>query len=816
MLSIFQDLRFAARGLAKDKGFAAVALLTLALCIGANTAIFSIVHAVLLRPLPFPEAERLVTIYNSYPNAGIEKASNSVPDYFDRRALTEVFEEVAVLDMRSATIGEAGSPERVERLWTSPSLFGTLRVRPALGRFFTEQEAEPGNEKVAILSHELWQTRHGGQASALGQSLRIDGEPHEIVGVLPAGFELLDERPQLVTPASFTDEQKSDDARHSNFLTMLARLKPGVTQAQARERIEALNAGVLERFPRFTEILASAGFHTRVLDLHEEMVAEVRPTLYLLQWGVAFVLIIGCVNIANLLLIRSAGRRQELAVRFALGAGRLRVARQLLTESVLLGVLGGALGLLLGVLGIRLLPLFGTEQLPMGGQVRLDAAVAAFALLLSVGTALLFGLIPVLHALQGSLAGLLRQAGRGNTGGAHGTRWRSAFVLAQVALAFLLLIGAGLLVLSFSRVLRVDPGFDARGVLSAQVGLPRARYADDAARLAFARQALEAIRSLPGVQHAGVTLLLPFGGDYSASVVSVEGYTLAPGETPPVPSNSAVDAAYFRTMGIPLLQGRLFDGTETPDGEKVALVDQAFARRYWPGADPIGKRILRGTPESEREPTWIRVVGVVGSVRVRSLADKDEAGAVYYPFEQRPGARFSFVVKTPLEGSTLLQSVRAEILRLDPELPLYDARSMEERLAGSLVSRRAPMLLLLVFASVALVLSAVGIYGVLAYAVTQQRKEIGVRMALGAPPQQILRQVLWRGGRLVLLGLALGLGGALVMTRYLGSLLFDVQPLEPSALGAAALLLGLVGLAACLLPSVQATRVDPMIALRFD
>jgi putative ABC transport system permease protein len=817
MTSLLHDLRFGLRMLLREKAFTALCLLTLALCIGANTTIFSVLDRILLRPLPYPEPQRLVELYNSYPNVGVPKAGNGVPDYFDRRQETAVFEDVALVDLSTDTIGESGSPERIHSLHVTTSLLGVLRVTPALGRGFTEEDGQIGHEKVVLLGQGLWQEKFGGRPDALGQMLRVDGTPYTVIGVLPAGFDFLETEGQFLMPMAFTDKEKSDDARHSNFARMLGRLRPGVTLRQAQERIDALNARILERFPKYSDIIKSAGFHTLVNGLFDETVQDIRPPLYLLQWGAALVLLIGCVNVANLLLIRATARTGEMAVRFALGAGRLRVARQLLTESLLLGLVGGGLGLLLAAGGIRALGWFGVGDLPRGGSVGLDSDVLLFALGLSALTGLVFGTIPVLHVFGGRVAALLRQTGRTGSPGKAANRTRAAFVLLQVSLAFVLLIGSGLLLLSFRRVLEVDPGFRPQGVLSAMISLPENRYKEDPAQRAFIERALEAVRALPGVQVAGMTSLLPFGGNQNDSVVSVEGVQLAPGQTPPVPYHASVDPAAFTALGIPLLDGRLLADTDTEDSEKVMLVDRTFARRYLePGGSVIGRRIRQGVDEADNKNSWFRVVGVVGSVKIDNLDKDDDNGFVYFPYRQRPTQLMALVLKSSMSESSLAGALRAAILRIDPELPLYDVRSMEARVDRSLVRRRAPMMMLLVFAALALGLSAVGIYGVLAYSVAQQTKEIGIRLALGARPAQVLGRVLWRGGRLVLLGLGLGLAGAAGLSRLLESLLYGVRPTDPVVFGAAALLLGGVGVLACLVPSWQATRVDPNVALRYE
>ncbi|MDP6606474.1 MAG: ABC transporter permease [Dehalococcoidia bacterium] len=813
----WQDVRIALRSMRRTPGFTAVALLTLALCIGANTTIFSVIHGVLLRPLPFPEGNRLVTLFNIYPAvASSADGENSPPDYFDRRAETDVFESLALFNFQSYTIGDDGSPQRVVGARTTASLFDVLRTQPTLGRPFTEADAEPGNERLAILSHGLWQEMFAGSPGAIGRPITIDGVDHDIVGVMPVGFTVLAEEVAILRPWAFNEQERSDGARHGNYAKMIGRLQPGVSTALAQERIDALNARLLEQFPDFRPLVERLNYSTVVIGIQDQLVRFVRPTLYVLQASVLLVLLIGCVNIANLLLTRASGRTQELAIRFALGAARWRVMRQLLTESLVLAIIGGAAGLAIGAAGLELFTRLELPGLPPNTSLAIDGSVVAFTAAIATLTGLVFGVIPALHLSRGDLERLLRQGGRsGSAGGSAKTR--GVLVVAQVSLAFVLLIGAGLLVVSFGRVLNVDPGFRPAQVLTAQVSLPLTRYNTPAAQ-AFNRRAQEAIEALPGVSAVGLTTLLPFSDDGNKSVVVPEGYPFGPDEGLPLPHNVWIGGDYFASMGIPVLAGREFEARDDLEAPFVAIVDEDFAAKYWPGENPIGKRLHFGAGDGN---PWQTVVGLVGSVKVEDLAENDDRGSVYFSMTQTEvGFRWSHinemtaVIRTDGSAASLGNTVRATILGLDPQLPIYDVQVMETRLAESLGQRRTPMALLLFFAGVALALSALGIYGVLAFAVSQRTKEIGIRMALGAEPARIVRQILWQGGALVGTGLLVGTAGALGLTQLISSLLYAVEPTDPMVFTAVAAMLTFVGLTACLVPSRRATRIDPAAALR--
>jgi len=811
---MLQDLKFGLKLLWKEKAFTATALLTLALCIGANTAIFTVLNAVVLHPLSFPEPDRLVAMYNIYPGVGVtENGANGVPDYLDRKQMTDVFDSVCLVGDDGYSVGEAGSPQRVNNEYVTPSYFRVLRASPMLGRAFTEDDAVLGKEKSVILSYGLWKEMFAKDPNILGKDLRLSSVPYKIIGVMPESFGGLDPKTKFWVPFAFKPEQTSDDARHSNSWNMFARLKPGVTVAQAQERIDALNKANLERFPKYRKLLEDARFGTKVIGMQDLLVRNVRPTLYLLQAAVAFVLLIGCVNVANLMLVRSNIRMKELAIRFSLGAGRWRLARQLLTESVTIAVLGGLLGLAVGSGGIELLGYLGAKDLPRGENMHMDGVVLAYSAALAVLTGLIFGSVPVFHLYRRDLNEVFRQVGRTGTT-ERGALWtRSALVVAQVSLAFVLLIGSALLTLSFARLLAVDPGFKPQNVLSAQFTLPDVRYKEDARARTFVTTLLESVRALPGVTSAGATTFLPFGGNNNSSVIMIDGYNRAPGENPPVPGWNTVDSDYFHAMGIPVLQGRAFAESDTADAQKVIVIDQFLAHKYWPKGDAIGARIRRGI---ENDQPLCTIIGVVGSVKTGNLAEQNPVGHVYFHYKQFVPRGMHLVVRTNGENPQLTATIRRQILQADPEMPLFDIKTMPERVSRSVVSRRAAMILCVVFGALALVLSAIGIYGVLAYTVTQRTRELGIRVALGAQAGDVLGMVMGQGLKLAGIGLAIGIAGALALTRLMTTLLYDVKPTDPVVFISVAAALAAVALIASLIPSLRAVRIRPAIALRYE
>jgi len=819
---MLSDLRFAARLLWKDRGFAATAIVTLAVCIGANAAIFAVVNSVLLQPLPVPHAEQLVHMSNEYPGAGLSegRGSSGVPDYFDRLRETDVFQEQALYNQRGMTLSGSGEAERIVSMTATPSMLRLLQVRPVRGRLFSEQEdGEIGKTQKVILTYASWQKWFGGRDSAIGGELRLNGLPYTVVGVLPREFSFLDSDVRLWTPLAFSAEEKSDDSRHSNNWSYVARLKPGATIEQARQQIDALNARNLDRFPALKQILINAGFHTRVVPLQWQLVSDVRGTLYLLWGGVVFVLLVGAVNVTNLMLVRSSARMKELATRHALGAGLARIARQLLTETLLLAAGGAAIGLGLGYAAVKGLSLLSIESTPQGTPVVVDAAVVGFTAALALGLTVLIALIPILGLRRMNLSQTFREEGRSGTAGQGARMVRRALVTAQVAFALMLLTGAGLLLASFQRVLAVNPGFDTSHVLTGRVSPPNSRYKGDPELIAFWNRLTDRVRALPGVQAAGLTSNVPLSGDTSDSVILAEGYVMAQGESLVSPYQATVSPGYFEAMSIPLKGGRYFTASDDERAPKVVMIDERLAKRFWKGQDPVGRRMWKpNSPDDLSKgpgPTtsYFTVVGVVGNIRLTGLTEKEPVGAYYFPFAQSVGRGMALVTRTAGDPAAATSSIRAIVREIDPELPFSSVMTMGQRVEESLVSRRTPMLLATLFGGIALFLAAVGIYGVLAFQVAQRRKEIGIRLALGSDGRRIFSLIVSEGLKLLALGVGVGLAGAYAIRTAMATQLYDVQPMDPVVLILVVAVLGAVAFLACAVPARRAARIDPLVAL---
>ena len=810
-MSLSRDLQIGLRMLARKPAFTALAVLTLALGIGANTAIFSVIHGVLFEPLPYPDADRLVQVWNKYPLMNLPRASVSIPDYLDRRRDVSAFEESALYNRQSFNLVSDGPPERVLGANATASLFSLLQVSPAIGRAFSAEEDQPGHDHVVILSHGLWQRRFGGDLGIIGRTVRLSGEAHEVLGVMPEGFAFPGPNVELWKPFAFTSEQASDDARGSEFSQMLSRLAPGATLELAQRQIDAIHAANMERFPDAKEFWQSSGFGGMVVDYREQLYGELKPYLLLLQAVVGFVLLIACANVANLLLTRLAARQRELAIRSALGAGRWRLARQLLVESLLLAAVAGVAGIGLGYGGIRLLSWLGVGDSSDSFNVTLDPGVLLFTLALALATGVLFSLFPIFSVWRADPNDVLKEGGgRGGSAGRRAALPRNALVVSEVAMALILLIGAGLMVRTMGALMNEDPGFAKENVLTARVNLPSAKYQDDADTVQFFDRALERLRALPGVSSAGMVSSAPFSGSSASGSYMIEGYTPGAGESAPHAFQRVVDEDYFRTLDINLLQGRLFNRLDHADSEPVAVIDRLLADKYFAGQEALGQRLGRLGPDAPR----LTVVGVVESVKIRALEQPITKETIYVPYRQSPPRRMTFVVRTARDPESLIQPLSDTILGIDPELPAYGAITLERQLEQTLQTRRISMVLLVAFGALAAVLAAVGIYGVLAFSIAQRSREIGTRMALGASPRQILQLVLGQGLALTAAGVVIGVAAALALGRLLASMLFGVEAYDPTTFVAVCALLLVVSLVACGAPARRATRVDPIEALR--
>jgi putative ABC transport system permease protein len=807
------------RTLLKDRAFTAASFTTLALCIAANVVLFSIVHSVLLKSLAVPDSDRLVFLYNSYPGAGAERGGSGVPDYFDRVKGMPALESLALYRTRNRSTGESGRPERVLAMEVTPSYFRVARVKPSLGRTFTEDEGEPGRNDRVLLSHGYWQEHYGGDPAVVGRELRVDGRPCTIVGVMPADFMFLETEARIWTPLAFTPEDKSDEARHNNSWSSIGRLRDGAAIDQAQAQVNALNAASLDVVPALKPLLINAGFNTRIVSLKTDLVRNVRGRIYLLWGGTLFVLLIGCVNVINLALVRAHARLRDLATRLSLGASRMVVARQVLSESLLLTIASGLVGLLAGWWCLRALTALDLARIPRGAEIQLGPVPVLFALGLSTALGLVIGAFPLAAVLGVNLSSVFHDGGRTGSGGRGARLLRRGLVVTQVAVAFLLLVGTGLLLASFRQILAVDPGFDPRQVLTASVRLPAARYPGDPEMRGFTDEALRRIRRIAGVASAGATSAIPLGEDHSDSVIFAEGYQMQPGESVLSPTRVETAPGYFEAMRIPLVDGRYFDHRDTADSPRVIIVDKKLAAKFWPGQDPVGRRMYR--PDSAKDllaPTdqtrFLTVVGVVGEVKMDGLvAARTPVGAYYLPIAQNTIRSLTFTVRAAGDAAALAAPLRAAVGALDPELPVFAVKTMEQVTDESLVTRRWPMLLSMGFGVVALLLSALGIYGVLAYLVTQRTKEIGIRMALGGSPRAIFDLVLKEGAALLAVGLVAGGLGLVGVRRLLESQLYGVGPGNPAVMLTAAALLGVAALVACAIPARRATRIDPVIAL---
>jgi putative ABC transport system permease protein len=813
MRSLWQDVRFGMRMLGRSRGLTAIAIVAMALGIGANTAIFSLVNAVLVRPLPYPEPERLVWFWEVQPN--LPRAPFSAGDFLDFQAQSQSFEELAAMHRVNFTMTGRGAAERLPGMVVTPNFFATLRVQPILGRAFLPNEGAFGAQRVALLTYGFWQSRFGGASDVTSQNIVLDGRPVSIVGVLPANFQYPYQRdvqiwlnPVNTVPEVFSAsadwERKLSTNHETHYLNLIARLKPGVTIQQAEADVNGIFATLHQKYP------ATIGHSARIAPLRELSTGQVRQTLLILLAVVGLVLLIACANIANLLLARAVGRLREIAIRNALGAGRLRIIRQLLTESVLLGLCGGALGLALAWWLVQLLVAASPQELPRVQEVSVDLRVLAFTFGVSLLTGLLFGIGPALAVTRQGVGEALKEGGRGATTGRGHNRLRSLLVMAEVALSLVLLVGAGLLLRSFARMLEVKPGFRGDGVVTMWMNFTSERYAEKGRSTQLLDELLPRVAALPGVEGVAVSNDLPLeGDDTTTGVHTADGHAPFEQGHQPLIGVHAVNAGYFHAMGIPLLRGRELSASDTANSPLVVVINQKLADTLWPGQDPIEKHFnVMSDKQSE-------VVGVVGNVLHNGLAEPMTAES-YVAFSQNPWAYACLAIRAKGDPTAVYSAVRSLVSEIDPELPVHHMRPMSQVVMDTMAAQRLTLWLVGGFATLALVLAFVGIYGVMSYSVTERLHEIGVRVVLGAQARDVLRLVVGHGMKVAATGLVAGILGALTATRVMTALLFEVQPSDPLTYGVIAALLAMVALAACYLPARRAKAIDPLIALRHE
>lgn len=803
---MLSDFRFALRQFLKSPGFSIVAVLTLALAIGANVAIFSTVDAVLLHPLPYPDPDRLVIVGENLLHFNLTKIPASPPEVIDYRNMATTFAQFGAVDSNGAfTLTGDGNPEGLSGMHITASIFSMLGVTPIAGGLFTAEQEQYGKQYVAVISEGLWKRRYGSDPSLIGRNIQLNQENYRVVGVIRPILEyrfLAD----VWTPMAFSPKDLDQKSRGTQFIDVIGRLKPGVTLAQSQAEFRNIAARLQSQYPGFYQ--SNYGYSLDVDPLAAKVGGDLKRPLLVLLAAVGVVMLIACANVSNLLLARAIMRRKEITVRAALGAARSRVVRQLLTESLLLAAIAGIAGLLLGLGGLHLYEQFGPRGLIRGPQPQVNGWVLAFSMLLSIGASVVFGLAPALETSRIDLNDTLKEGSRGATGGRR--LLREAMVALEVAASLILLIGAGLLVRSFIRLERADPGFRAENVLTASIVLPPAQYKQPAQTNAFRNSLMQGLRSLPGVVKADAVNFMPFSGSYSASSFTITGHPFNPGDPSPVVIQSRIGPDYFEAMGIPLKRGRMFTAADDQGTPLVAIIDETVAKKFFTNLDPIGTKVscAMGTADCT-------VVGIVGAVKYRDLSAPPEP-IIYYPAAQTPALLLNVAIRTAGDPLGLVAPLRHEVAALDSNLPVSRAGTLENRLADSLARERFSIQLMAVFAAIAAVLAAIGIYGVLAYLVDQRRRELGIRMALGARPADVLALVLRQGSVPVAAGLIAGISGALGLTWFLKSLLYEVSSTDPVVFTGVSLGLVLVALFAMLVPARRATQVDPLEALRHE
>jgi putative ABC transport system permease protein len=813
METFWQDIRYGLRMLIKAPSLSIVATIALALGIGANTAIFSVVNSVLLRPLPFANSESLMNVWETNLVSGSQRGSASYLNFADWREQNHVFERMSSYHTNDFIMTGRGESSRLQGAVVNADLLPLLGVTPLLGRGFLPDEDKPGEKgRVVLLSQQLFQKRFNADPNVVGQSVVLDGKAFSIVGVMPAAFQfpIQNDPVELWTTVAVDREGETPvtEQRGAHYMSVIARLKPGVTKEQAQAEMTTISARLEQQYP-------DANLHRglRVEPTLEALVGDIRPALLILLGAVGCVLLIACANVANLLLARAMTRQKEMAIRAALGASRLRVIRQLLTESVLLSLAGGALGLVLAVWWSDLLIALGKQNIPRAMQVGLDWRVLVFTLVVSVLTGVVFGLVPAIHSSKTELTESLKEGGRGSGEGARRNRVRGVLVVSELAIAVVLLVGAGLLIQSLWRLRQVNPGFQSANLLTFVVGIPEVRYPTEK-QSPFYRDLVQRVRSLPGVQSATAVVPLPLSGDQFRISFEIDGKPVAKGEQPSA-DVFIVGDSYFKTLGVPMIKGREFNERDVQKAPGVVIVNQAFAKKYFPGEDPVGKRIKPGISTTDEDTEFKEIVGLVADVRNRNLQSELRPG-YFLPQAQVPFNQMTMVVRTTGDPHNLATAVTNEVHSMDSELPVFSIKTMDEYISATVAAPRFNTTLLGIFASVALILTIVGLYGVMSYSVAQRTNEIGIRMALGAQTRDVVRLIISQGFKLVLLGLGIGLVGAFALMRVMSSLLFGVSAKDPLTFAAVAALLAFVALLACYIPARRATRLDPLHALRYE
>lgn len=815
---MIQSIRLAFRSLIKTPGFTTVALITVALAIGANTAVFSLVNALLIRPLPYKAPQDLVLIWEKFVNQGLDRIPVSAPEYQDYEKNLKSYDRIAAFDYVDLNLTAGDMPERVQGAVVTPGVFPLLGIEPIAGRTFSEAEQGEGNDGVVVISAQLWQRRFNSDPSLVGKTLSLNGRTFTVVGIMPVKFEFplplfniqggtFAQRVDIWKPIAFTKSEL--ESRGSRSYGVIGRLKKGVPMAQAQAELNAIHANWIRDIPDNYE--KATGFGGSVYQLHEQVIGGMRSALAILLSAVVLVLLIACANLTTMLLARAGAREREFAIRVALGAGRWQLLRQVLTESVLLAVVGGIAGTFLAIWGVEFLQVLGSKTVPRIGEANLDLRVLLVTLGVSVVTGILFGLVPALASGKPELTEALKEGGRGSSTGIRRNRIRNLLVIAEVALALVLLVSAGLLIKSFVRLQNVNPGFNPKGIVTMELSLPLAKYARGKPVADFYAEVLRRVRALPGVQQAALTSILPLSGNNSDSSFHIEGRNDKATGIYPDEEIRCVTSDYFRVLETPLLKGRFFNEADTADAPGVVIINQAMAKKYWPGEDAVGKRINFDDSDPAKIK-WITVAGVVADIRHRGL-DAEAKPEYYLPHSQRAYRGMILAVRSPLEASALVRSIRTEVHAMDAEQPLANIGTLEEITKDSIAPRKLSVMLIGLFAAVALVLAAVGIYGVMSFLVVQRTHEIGVRMALGAQRADVFRLVLGRAAKLVMIGTAAGLLLAIFSSRTLQALLYNVGVFDVTTFVGVTLALGAISLFASYIPALRATRADPMIAL---